>query len=624
MRKSRKIFLLNLALMVADVAIAVFSLFGTLWLSSGFTIDKITLYTWCFVPLCFVILPIIEYFFRVNRISWRQAGYRDVTKLGSAIIVGISGSLFVTFIIADGKPTFTWSDVVCTLLLAIMVSTAVRMLLRDFLIRFNRTKGVEKLEKNGEIPDYGRVLLIGAGVAGERLLRAFSLDANFAKSEVVGIIDDDPEKHGSLIRGVEVIGGREVIFSAVNAKNVKTIFFAIPTATGEQRRDILRMCSETGRDIRIMTGIDESFDISDTASRMRKVNIGDLLGRDSVEMDIDKVGGYVKDKTVLVTGGGGSIGSELCRQIALLQPKKLIILDIYENNAYDILNELRRSHPTLDVIVLIGSVREEKRLNSIFEEYRPDVVYHAAAHKHVPLMEDSPHEAVKNNVFGTLNTVRAADKYGTKRFVMISTDKAVNPTNVMGTTKRVCEMIIQTYNRRSATEFVAVRFGNVLGSNGSVIPLFERQISEGGPVTVTHPDIIRYFMTIPEAVSLVITAGATARGGEIFVLDMGAPVKIVDLAENMIRLSGFEPYRDIDIKFTGLRPGEKLFEELLMDEEGLEKTENSLIYIGQPIKIDEETLFPMLDELWKAASDDKADVRAALHRAVPTFKENNL
>jgi len=358
---------------------------------------------------------------------------------------------------------------------------------------------------------------------------------------------------------------------------------------------------------------------SSISDKIRKVEIEDLLGREPISLDIDRVINYVAGKTVLVTGGGGTIGSELCRQIAAHEPKRLIVFDVYENNAYDIQNELKRKYPKLDLVTLIGSVRDSKRLECMFNTYRPDIVYHAAAHKHVPLMEDSPNEAVKNNVFGTLKTARCADKYGAEKFVLISTDKAVNPTNIMGASKRICEMIIQAYNNRSETEFVAVRFGNVLGSNGSVIPLFKKQIEAGGPVTVTDPDIIRYFMTIPEAVTLVLQAGASAKGGEIFVLDMGKPMKILDLAENLIRLSGLVPYKDINIEFIGLRPGEKLYEEMLMDEEGIRETENELIYIGHPIELDEEKFFASLDRLQKAMYDDSADIRGIVSDIVPTY-----
>ena len=357
-----------------------------------------------------------------------------------------------------------------------------------------------------------------------------------------------------------------------------------------------------------------------SVSKLRHVEIEDLLGREPVKVDMAKVTGFLKDQTVLVTGGGGSIGSELCRQIAAAGPKKLIIVDIYENNAYEIQQELKRRYPKLNLIVLIASVRNTNRMNKIFETYLPNVVFHAAAHKHVPLMEDSPNEAIKNNVFGTLKTVQAADRYGVERFVLISTDKAVNPTNIMGASKRICEMIVQAYSRRSQTQFVAVRFGNVLGSNGSVIPLFKKQIKEGGPVTVTHPDIIRYFMTIPEAVSLVLEAGAFAEGGEIFVLDMGDPVKIVDLAKNLIRLSGYIPNEDIMIEYTGLRPGEKLYEERLMEEEGLKTTENNRISVAKPIEMDDIAFFDALMELKDAVYEETGSVREMVKDIVPTYK----
>ena len=358
---------------------------------------------------------------------------------------------------------------------------------------------------------------------------------------------------------------------------------------------------------------------SGLSSKIRKVEIEDLLGREPIELDVNRIINYVAEKTVLVTGGGGTIGSELCRQIAEHSPKKLVIFDIYENNAYDIQNELKRTHPELDMIALIGSVRDSKRMDSVFKKYRPDIVYHAAAHKHVPLMEDSPNESIKNNVFGTLKTVQCADKYGVGKFVLISTDKAVNPTNIMGASKRICEMIVQSYNQWSKTEFVAVRFGNVLGSNGSVIPLFKKQIAAGGPVTVTDPNIIRYFMTIPEAVTLVLQAGASAKGGEIFVLDMGKPVKILTLAENLIKLSGFTPYKDIKIEFIGLRPGEKLYEEMLMAEEGLRDTENSLIHIGKPIEFNEEEFFGILEKIKKVMYNDDTDIRSYVKQIVPTY-----
>ncbi len=393
----------------------------------------------------------------------------------------------------------------------------------------------------------------------------------------------------------------------------------MPSVAKNTIREIVKICNETDCNLKILPGVYQLMNGDVSVSQLRDVEVEDLLGRDSIKVDLDSIMGYVKNKVVLVTGGGGSIGSELCRQLASHKPKQLIIVDIYENNAYDIQQELKTHYPELNLEVLIASVRNTTRMNYIFKTYRPQIVYHAAAHKHVPLMEDSPNEAIKNNVLGTWKTVQAADLYGTERFVLISTDKAVNPTNIMGASKRICEMIVQTYNKRSKTEFVAVRFGNVLGSNGSVIPLFRKQIKEGGPVTVTHPDIIRYFMTIPEAVSLVLQAGAYAKGGEIFVLDMGEPVKILDLAENLIKLSGYKPYDDIMIEFTGLRPGEKLYEELLMDEEGMEDTENKLIHIGKPIDIDEENFLRQLEELKDICLLEPVEIRKKVQEIVPTY-----
>ena len=393
----------------------------------------------------------------------------------------------------------------------------------------------------------------------------------------------------------------------------------MPSAPAIETKKILEICRETGCEIKILPGIYQLLNGDVSVSKLRKIQIEDLLGREPIRVNLNQIMDYVSNKVVLVTGGGGSIGSELCRQIASHNPKQLIVFDVYENNAYDLQQELKRTYPELNLVVLIGSVRNTHRMESVFEKYRPNIVYHAAAHKHVPLMEDSPNEAIKNNVFGTYKTATAADKYGADRFVLISTDKAVNPTNIMGASKRMCEMVVQMMNRHSKTEFVAVRFGNVLGSNGSVIPLFKKQIEEGGPVTVTHRDIIRYFMTIPEAVSLVLQAGAYAKGGEIFVLNMGEPVRILDLAENLIRLSGYVPYEDIDIQFTGLRPGEKLYEEMLMDEEGLQDTPNKLIHIGKPIKFDEEGFRKELDELYVIANKDSDEIKEAVQKIVPTY-----
>ena len=463
-----------------------------------------------------------------------------------------------------------------------------------------------------------RTMLIGAGSAGMQTLREFETSEN-SKNHVVCIIDDDPQKTGRYLNNVKIVGTRCDIAKAAQDYRVEEIVFAIPAAPTQQRKQILKLCQETGCKLKILPGISQLANGEVKVQKIRDVDVLDLLGRDSVQVDLSQIAEYLSGKTVLVTGGGGSIGSELCRQIAGHHPKRLVIFDIYENNAYDIQQELRRTHPGPELITLIGSVRDTERVNMLFETYRPEIVFHAAAHKHVPLMEDSPNEAIKNNVFGTYHVARAADRYGTKTFVLISTDKAVNPTNVMGASKRICEMIVQTMANRSATKFVAVRFGNVLGSNGSVIPLFKRQIAEGGPVTVTHPDIIRYFMTIPEAVQLVLQAGAYANRGEIFVLDMGEPVRIDDLARNLIRLSGFTPDEDIEIRYTGLRPGEKLFEEMLMDEEGLRETANKLIHIGQPIRISEEHFLEQLAQLETACEQNSPQIRALIARIVPTY-----
>ena len=467
------------------------------------------------------------------------------------------------------------------------------------------------------------VMLIGAGAAASMIMKEVE-SSQYMNLKVRCIIDDRAGSKGQFFRGVPIIGGRDAIPDAVSQYNIDEIIFAIPSAGNGVRREILEICKETGCKLRTIPGTYQLINGEVSVSKLREVEIEDLLGREPVRINTEEIIDYVSGKVVLVTGGGGSIGSELCRQIAAHHPKKLVIVDIYENNAYEIQQELLRKYPRLNLEVLIASVRNTGRMDHIFEMYRPDIVYHAAAHKHVPLMETSPNEAVKNNVLGTWKVVQAADKWKVKRFVMISTDKAVNPTNIMGATKRICEMIIQTYNNRSETEFVAVRFGNVLGSNGSVIPLFKKQIAEGGPVTVTDPNIIRYFMTIPEAVSLVLQAGAYAKGGEIFVLDMGEPVRIVDLAKNLIKLSGYKVGEDIEIKFTGLRPGEKLFEERLMAEEGMQETANKMISIGKPIKFDEDKFMMQLENLKAYVESEPGDIRKWVQEMVPTYvpKEN--
>ena len=467
------------------------------------------------------------------------------------------------------------------------------------------------------------VMIVGGGAMGTILIREIN-SSEYLNCKVRCIIDDDKQKKGCFIYGVRVVGDRETILRNVEKYKIDQIVIAMPSQSNKVIRGILDICKETDCELKTMPGMYQLVNDDVQVKNLRDVNIDDLLGRDAIVINDASVQEYISGKTILVTGGGGSIGSELCRQIAKREPKKLIIVDIYENNAYDIQQELLFKYPRLDLEVLIASVRDSKRIDDIMEKYRPEIVYHAAAHKHVPLMEHSPEEAVKNNVMGTLNTVWSANRWGVKRFVLISTDKAVNPTNVMGASKRICEMIVQAYNAKSKTEYVAVRFGNVLGSNGSVIPLFRKQIASGGPVTVTHPDIIRYFMTIPEAVSLVLQTGVYAKGGEIFVLDMGEPVKIYDLAKNLIRLSGMKVGEDIEIVFTGLRPGEKLYEELLMDEEGLKETENKLIHIGRPIEFDEEQFHKNLEELAEAAEDESQDIRVIIQRMVPTYHPKEL
>lgn len=475
-------------------------------------------------------------------------------------------------------------------------------------------RGIEK--KRNKKGDTRNVMIIGGGAAATMLIKEYQLSKR--RINVCCIIDDNPEKKGKRLNDILIIGGRDHIVDAAEKYDVDEIVIAIPSAPPAEIRDIIQICQETKARVRMLPAIASTLTDS-LSSAVRDVNYEDLLGRDSVIIKNPELHEFIHDKVVMVTGGGGSIGSELCRQIVANEPKKLLIVDIYENSTYELEMELRRYYPNADFEVLIASVRDYERLDTIFAKYRPDVVYHAAAHKHVPLMENSPNEAIKNNCLGTLNLAKVSDKYGVKRFVMISTDKAVRPTNVMGATKRICEMIVQTYNKRSDTEFVAVRFGNVLGSNGSVIPLFLKQIEAGGPVTLTHREITRFFMTIPEAVSLVLTAGLMAKGGEIFILDMGEPVKIYDLACNLIRMKGYEPEKDIKIEVVGLRPGEKLYEELLMAEEGLQETENQKIHIGKPIDLDEEEFLAKLDRLIEKAEDNMAGIRTDIKEICPTY-----
>lgn len=462
------------------------------------------------------------------------------------------------------------------------------------------------------------IMIVGAGEAGEKILREVTVSTHVNKA-VKCFIDDDLNKKGTSIHGVPIVGNRYDILANVQKYGIDEIFVALPSVDDKEISAILNICKDTKCKLKRLPGIYQFINDEVILNKLKDVEVQDLLGRDPIKVNLNEIMSYVTNKVVMVTGGGGSIGSELCRQIAERGPRQLIIVDIYENNAYNIQLELKRKYPKLNLETMIASVRDANKVDDLFKVFHPDIVYHAAAHKHVPLMEDSPHESIKNNVFGTLNVVRACDKYYAKKFILISTDKAVNPTNIMGASKRLCEMIVQTYDKKSQTEYVAVRFGNVLGSNGSVIPLFKEQIKNGGPVTVTHPDIIRYFMTIPEAVSLVLQAGAYARGGEIFVLDMGEPVKILDMARNLIKLSSFEPDVDIKIEFTGLRPGEKLYEEMLMKEEGMRTTPNKLIHIGKPLEFDTEIFIKELAELYQIAYDEDSDIRQAVAKIVKTY-----
>ena len=582
-----------------------------------------------YVALCLV----VYYFLKMYRSIWRFASYNELKNTIVSVLICGSTYFLVSVLAGIRMP---YSYYVIGIMMQFVFSAAIRFAYRFYLL-LRKKDGVLKTKN---------VMLIGAGDAGLQLLRDIN-KSDKTDTKVVCIIDDNTNKRGRYIEGIPVVGGRDDILFNVDKYDIDQIYYAIPSSSNSQKRDILNICRETDCEIKVLPGLYQIANGDVSVNLMKNVAIEDLLGRDVIKVNNEEIFNYLNNKIVLVTGGGGSIGSELCRQIAPHKPKQLIIFDIYENNAYDIQQELKRKYPDLDLVVLIGSVRDSKRIDYVFNKYRPEIVYHAAAHKHVPLMEESPCEAIKNNTIGTFKTAYAAVKYGTKRFVLISTDKAVNPTNVMGATKRMCEMVIQTFdkliknnttyklsvvedcfseistkNLKNKTEFVAVRFGNVLGSNGSVIPLFKKQIEAGGPVTVTHPDIIRYFMTIPEAVSLVLQAGVYAKGGEIFILDMGEPIKIDTLARNLIKLSGFKPDEDIKIVYTGLRPGEKLYEEKLMDAEGNRKTENDLIYVGMPLEIDENVFLQQLKELYFASINNDENIFELIERVVPTYKRS--
>ncbi len=603
-----------IALVLMDIMSIVVASFAALYIRFDFSFSGIPKeYMVCFehiIPFNLVITLLFFALWKLYKSVWRYASATELLNIVFATTCASVGQVIVSYALGYIMPR---SYYVIYWFLLFGLACAIRFSYR--ILRILNMKRNDLLNGSKKV----NVMLIGAGAAANTILKEIE-SSQYVNLHVKCIIDDHAGCHGKLLRGVPIVGGRDKILDAVSQYGVEEIIYAIPSSDTKNKKEILDICKESGCKLLTLPGIYQMINGEVSVSKLKEVEIEDLLGREPIQINTEEVLDYVSGKVVMVTGGGGSIGSELCRQIAGHSPKQLIIVDIYENNAYEIQQELLRKYPKLNLVVLIASVRNTNRINAIFKKYRPNIVYHAAAHKHVPLMEVSPNEAIKNNVFGTYKTAQAADKYGAEKFVLISTDKAVNPTNIMGASKRICEMVVQMMNQTSNTNFVAVRFGNVLGSNGSVIPLFKKQIAEGGPVTVTHPDIIRYFMTIPEAVSLVLQAGAYAKGGEIFVLDMGEPVKIVDLAKNLIKLSGYKVGEDIEIKFTGLRPGEKMYEELLMNEEGLKKTANKMIFIGKPIEFDEERFKKQLDKLGEDAKSETGDIRKDVKEIVPTYQ----
>lgn len=635
-----------LLLCVADALIIIGSYFMALFLRFDFQMDAIPQeylagYLWS-MPFWIVSTIVVYYIYKLYHSIWAFVSITELKRIMMADLVLIPvymiGALFMEL---HMPKSYYFMGYILSCVLCAGVRFSYRYV--RFYIRY-LTEGKDREGKTD------RIMIIGAGTVGQTLMREIR-KADSIHAKVVCAIDDNPEKIGRILEGIPIVGNRYDIVEMVERFNVNRIIYAIPSTTGQNRKDIMNLCKETGCRMQTVPSVSQIVNEEVSMTKLREIEISDLLGRKQIVVNMDEISEYIKDKVVLVTGGGGSIGSELCRQVAAREPKQLIILDIYENNAYDIQMELKKKYPNLNLEVIIGSVRDSRKIFKVFATYHPDIVYHAAAHKHVPLMEDSPCESIKNNAIGTYKTAFAALAHGTKKFVLISTDKAVNPTNIMGASKRLCEMIIQAFDskvkegraeeipqlfthkinkdfadinldeqlKEANTEFVAVRFGNVLGSNGSVIPLFKKQIAAGGPVTVTDPEIIRYFMTIPEAVSLVMQAGTYAKGGEIFVLDMGEPVKIDTLARNLIRLSGFKPDVDIKIKYSGLRPGEKLYEEKLMAEEGLKKTENDLIHIGMPIPFDVEEFLAELDELTELAYANRPDIREKVAKIVTTY-----
>ncbi len=563
-------------------------------------------YYFIIISVAFAVL--VCWLLKLYKTIWKYAGFYDALKVICACIciasVNVICCIFSNNLgIAHGVVTSCFSGI-------FLIISRFALRCYNYIVNRGRSRGGKS--------SVARVMIIGGGSAGALMIREMQTSAKITMYPVC-ILDDNPAKIGQDIYGVKIVGATDQVEKFVKIYKPETILIAIPSANKSQVRKIYEQCKKTSLKVLMLPGLYQLAQGKVSIARAKEVDIKDLLGREQVKVNLDEIMGYIENKVVLVTGGGGSIGSELCRQIATHKPKQLIIIDIYENNAYEIQQELLRNDKDLNLLVLIASVRDSKKMNDVFAKYKPQIVFHAAAHKHVPLMETSPNEAVKNNVSGTIKVADAAGRNGAERFILISTDKAVRPTNIMGATKRICEMIVQALNEKYDTDYVAVRFGNVLGSNGSVIPLFKKQIDEGGPVTVTHKDMVRYFMTIPEAVSLVLQAGAFAKGGEIFVLDMGEPVKIYDLAVNMIELSGYEPNKDIEIKITGLRPGEKLYEERLMEEEGLQKTANDMISIGQPIAFDKEKFLNKIQELYVEAYNETERMKELVHELVPTY-----
>lgn len=577
------------------------------FLFSKIPAEYVTGYLWS-MPFWISATIVVFYIFRLYHSIWRFASVSEVRRLLLAYIVllavYVAGMLFMGLRMPRSYYFMGYVISLC-------LTTGSRFSYRLLRAYSNKTQQMEDAGKD-------RIMIIGAGQAGQILIKEL-ITSNHLNSKVCCVIDDNPNKKGRVLEGIPIVGNRNDIVAKVKEYNVNRIIYAIPMTSAENRKEILNICKNAGCKLQTVPGMYQLVTGEVTVSKLRDVEIIDLLGREQVKVNNEEIMHVLKGKVVLVTGGGGSIGSELCRQIASAEPKQLIIFDMYENNAYEIQQELKRKHAGLNLTVLIGSVRNTNRVNWVMNKYQPDVVYHAAAHKHVPLMEDSPNEAIKNNVLGTYKVAVAASRAGVKKFVLISTDKAVNPTNIMGASKRLCEMVVQMMNRQSKTDFVAVRFGNVLGSNGSVIPLFKKQIAEGGPVTVTDKRVIRFFMTIPEAVSLVLQASYYAHGGEIFILDMGEPVKIDDMARNLIRLSGYVPDVDIKIEYTGLRPGEKLYEELLMDEEGMEDTENALIHVGKPIDMDDDWFKTKLRQLDESSYRETENIKRIVAEIVPTY-----